>query len=107
MVPAGEITESTVKEVAEVLDRGDAIIDGGNSYFKDDVRRAEALKAKKIHYLDAGHLAKGCPTSDLPRVPLPPLPDARHNPPKPPVHSRLIFPPDHHNSRRQPVHTRL
>jgi hypothetical protein len=38
---------------------------------------------------------------------LPPLPDARHNTPKPPVHSRLIFPPDHHNSRRQTVHTRL
>ena len=37
MVPAGEITESTVKEVAEVLDKGDAIIDGGNSYYRDDI----------------------------------------------------------------------
>ena len=40
MVPAGEITEKTVQGVAEVLEKGDAIIDGGNSYYRDDIRRA-------------------------------------------------------------------
>ncbi|KAM0895861.1 hypothetical protein ACQ4PT_023525 [Festuca glaucescens] len=64
-------------------------------------------QARCIHCLDAGHLAKGCPTSHLPRVPLPPLPDKCRSTPKPPVHIRLVFPPDHPNSRRQPVHTRI
>lgn len=54
MVPSGAATESTVTELAGLLSPGDAIIDGGNSYFKDDVRRAAALKAKKISYVDAG-----------------------------------------------------
>jgi 6-phosphogluconate dehydrogenase len=54
MVPAGGPTESTVNELAEKLEAGDTIIDGGNSFFKDDVRRAKALTAKKIHYVDAG-----------------------------------------------------
>ena len=40
MVPAGEITEKTVEDVAAALDSGDAIIDGGNSYYRDDIRRA-------------------------------------------------------------------
>ena len=54
MVPSGDPTEKTVFALAQLLEPGDTIIDGGNSYFKDDVRRANALKDKKIHYLDAG-----------------------------------------------------
>jgi 6-phosphogluconate dehydrogenase len=54
MVPAGAPTESTVEELAGKLEPGDTIIDGGNSFFKDDVRRAKALATKKIHYVDAG-----------------------------------------------------
>jgi len=54
MVPAGGPTESTVAELGERLDPGDTIIDGGNSFFKDDVRRAKALAAKRINYVDAG-----------------------------------------------------
>jgi len=54
MVPAGDITESTVKEVAEVLEEGDAIIDGGNSYYRDDIRRAAMVGEKGIDYIDCG-----------------------------------------------------
>ncbi|MEO8704284.1 MAG: phosphogluconate dehydrogenase (NAD(+)-dependent, decarboxylating) [Kofleriaceae bacterium] len=54
MVPAGGPTESTVNALAEALEPGDTIIDGGNSYFKDDVRRAQALISKQINYVDAG-----------------------------------------------------
>jgi 6-phosphogluconate dehydrogenase len=54
MVPAGEPTEKTVQQLAELMQAGDAIIDGGNSYFKDDVRRAEQLEGKGIHYIDVG-----------------------------------------------------
>jgi 6-phosphogluconate dehydrogenase len=54
MVPAGEATEKTVNSLAEHLASGDTIIDGGNSYFKDDVRRAGTLTAKGIHYVDVG-----------------------------------------------------
>jgi 6-phosphogluconate dehydrogenase len=54
MVPAGGPTESTVTELAGLLEPGDTIIDGGNSYFKDDIRRAKALTAKQITYVDAG-----------------------------------------------------
>jgi 6-phosphogluconate dehydrogenase len=54
MVPAGEPTEQSVAGVAEHLAAGDAIVDGGNSYFKDDIRRAQTLAAKGIDYLDAG-----------------------------------------------------
>ena len=54
MLPAGEVTEKTMMEIAENLDEGDTIIDGGNSNFKDDVRRANLLKEKKIRFLDAG-----------------------------------------------------
>ncbi|KPK60781.1 MAG: 6-phosphogluconate dehydrogenase, partial [Gemmatimonas sp. SG8_38_2] len=54
MVPAGEPTDKTITALAEVLDGGDTIIDGGNSYFKDDLRRAEQLVGKGIHYLDVG-----------------------------------------------------
>jgi 6-phosphogluconate dehydrogenase len=54
MVPAGEATESTVSELAKRLESNDCIIDGGNSYFKDDARRALTLKPKGINYLDVG-----------------------------------------------------
>ena len=54
MVPAGGPTEATVQKLAQHLQPGDAIIDGGNSYFKDDVRRANELKPKSIHYIDVG-----------------------------------------------------
>jgi 6-phosphogluconate dehydrogenase len=54
MVPAGDPTESTVNALADRLSSGDAIIDGGNTNFHDDVRRAERLRAKGIHYIDAG-----------------------------------------------------
>lgn len=54
MVPAGEPTEKTVDALAELLEAGDAMIDGGNSYFKDDVRRARRLAARGFHYLDVG-----------------------------------------------------
>jgi 6-phosphogluconate dehydrogenase len=54
MVPSGEITERTVEDVAAVLEAGDAIIDGGNSYYRDDIRRAEGLREKGIDLLDCG-----------------------------------------------------
>ena len=54
MVPAGGATETTVQKLAAHMQAGDAIIDGGNSYFKDDVRRAKQLEPKGIHYLDVG-----------------------------------------------------
>jgi 6-phosphogluconate dehydrogenase len=54
MVPAGEITEATVHEVADVLDSGDAIIDGGNSYYRDDIRRSQELAERGIDYIDCG-----------------------------------------------------
>src|SRR6476646_5336676 len=54
MVPAGEITEKTVDGVAAVLDSGDAIIDGGNSYYRDDIRRAEKVGERVIDYVDCG-----------------------------------------------------
>jgi len=54
MVPAGDPTEQTVTALAEVLQQGDTIVDGGNSHFKDDVRRAATLAARGVHYLDVG-----------------------------------------------------
>lgn len=54
MLPAGEITEGTVAQLGGLMDKGDIIIDGGNSFYKDDVRRAQTLKAKGIHYIDCG-----------------------------------------------------
>ena len=54
MVPAGTPTESTVMTLAELLSPGDIIIDGGNSNYKDTVRRAEALKEKGIYFVDVG-----------------------------------------------------
>src|SRR5260370_4934379 len=54
MIPAGGPTEATVQKLAQNMQTGDAIIDGGNSYFKDDVRRANELKGNGIHYIDVG-----------------------------------------------------
>ncbi|MDP1904778.1 MAG: decarboxylating 6-phosphogluconate dehydrogenase [Pseudomonadota bacterium] len=54
MVPSGDITENAVMELFKHFAAGDTIVDGGNSYFKDDVRRAKALAERGIHYLDAG-----------------------------------------------------
>jgi 6-phosphogluconate dehydrogenase len=54
MVPAGAPTEETVVELGKLLAAGDTIIDGGNSFYKDDVRRAAALGPTGIHYIDVG-----------------------------------------------------
>ncbi len=54
MVPSGAPTEETIKAVAALLQPGDTIVDGGNTRFHDDVRRATELKTKGIHYVDAG-----------------------------------------------------
>jgi len=54
MVPAGDPTEQTVMALAQKFEPNDIIIDGGNSYFKDDVRRSQKLKERGIHYIDVG-----------------------------------------------------
>jgi 6-phosphogluconate dehydrogenase len=54
MVPAGAITEGVIDDLAARLDPGDTIIDGGNTYYRDDIRRAGELAGKGIHYLDVG-----------------------------------------------------
>jgi 6-phosphogluconate dehydrogenase len=54
MVPAGEPTEATVRDLAARLSKDDVVIDGGNSYFKDDVRRARELRERGLHYVDVG-----------------------------------------------------
>ena len=54
MLPAGKITEDTIGQLAGMMASGDTIIDGGNTMFKDDVRRARELKPKGIRYLDVG-----------------------------------------------------
>ena len=54
MLPAGEITEKTVQQLAALLAPGDTIVDGGNAFYKDDIRRAKSLKSKGIHYIDCG-----------------------------------------------------
>ncbi len=54
MVPAGDPTEQTVLALSQRMEKGDILIDGGNSYFKDDVRRSKLLRDKGIHYVDIG-----------------------------------------------------
>jgi 6-phosphogluconate dehydrogenase len=54
MLPAGKITEETITALGGLLQKGDCVIDGGNTYFKDDIRRARALADKGIGYLDVG-----------------------------------------------------
>ncbi|MGB5247402.1 MAG: NAD(P)-binding domain-containing protein, partial [Woeseia sp.] len=53
MVPAGFV-DGTIKDLIPLLDKGDIIIDGGNSYYVDDIRRAKELTEQKIHYVDVG-----------------------------------------------------
>ncbi len=54
MLPAGKITEATIDELTKWMEPGDVIIDGGNSFWQDDVRRGKALKERGIHYVDVG-----------------------------------------------------
>ncbi len=54
MVPSGDATESTVLKLASLMEPGDTIIDGGNSYFKDDIRRSKITKERGLHYMDVG-----------------------------------------------------
>jgi 6-phosphogluconate dehydrogenase len=54
MVPAGEITERTIHDVAQVLEPGDVIIDGGNTHYHDDIRHAAELGERGIHHVDCG-----------------------------------------------------
>jgi len=54
MLPAGDITEQTITELAGLAEPGDIVIDGGNTFYKDDIRRAKALAGKGIHYVDVG-----------------------------------------------------
>ena len=54
MLPAGKITEDTIRQLGKLLDAGDIIIDGGNTFWKDDIRRAKMLKERSIHYVDVG-----------------------------------------------------
>ncbi|QIN80546.1 decarboxylating 6-phosphogluconate dehydrogenase [Rubrobacter marinus] len=54
MVPAGDVTEQALLKLADMMDEGDILIDGGNSYFRDSVRRAEMLGEKGIRFLDQG-----------------------------------------------------
>jgi len=54
MLPAGQVTETTITSLSGLLSVGDVLIDGGNSFYKDDIRRAKALEAKLISYVDVG-----------------------------------------------------
>jgi len=54
MVPAGEPTESTINTLSDILSPGDTVIDGGNSYYKDSMRRAAALEEQGLFLMDAG-----------------------------------------------------
>ena len=54
MLPAGAPTEDTIHQLADLFEAGDTVIDGGNSFYKDDIRRGQALKAKGLHYVDVG-----------------------------------------------------
>ena len=54
MVPSGQITEVTIQAVSDQLSPGDTVIDGGNSNYKDSMRRAEELKEKGLHFIDVG-----------------------------------------------------
>jgi 6-phosphogluconate dehydrogenase len=54
MLPAGAITDSTIDSIAKLLGRDDVVIDGGNTFWQDDIRRARTLREKGIHYVDVG-----------------------------------------------------
>ena len=54
MLPAGQPTEDTITTLGEAMQSGDTVIDGGNTFYKDDIRRAAALKARGVNYVDVG-----------------------------------------------------
>jgi 6-phosphogluconate dehydrogenase len=54
MLPAGKITEDTIVALAKLLQAGDIVLDGGNTFWKDDIRRAKLLEERNIHHLDVG-----------------------------------------------------
>ncbi len=54
MLPAGEATEQTIARLADLLEADDVIIDGGNTHYKDDIRRADTLATRQLHYVDVG-----------------------------------------------------
>ncbi len=54
MLPSGQVTEATIETLSGLLAKGDAIIDGGNTYWRDDIRRGKTLAEKGVHYLDVG-----------------------------------------------------
>ena len=54
MLPAGAATDGAIEELGRLLEAGDTVIDGGNSFYRDDIRRAAALAPSGIHYLDVG-----------------------------------------------------
>ena len=54
MLPAGKITEQAIETLSGLMEKGDVIIDGGNTFYKDDIRRAETLRGKGIVYVDVG-----------------------------------------------------
>ncbi len=54
MYPAGELVDETITSLSNLLSEGDILVEGGNSYYKDDIRRTRSLKTKGIHYVDAG-----------------------------------------------------
>ena len=54
MLPAGRPTEQTIAEIAALAAAGDVVIDGGNTFYKDDIRRAKTLAERQVHYVDVG-----------------------------------------------------
>jgi 6-phosphogluconate dehydrogenase len=54
MLPAGKITDDVIGELAKLLAAGDIVLDGGNTFWRDDIRRAKMLKARNIHHVDVG-----------------------------------------------------
>jgi 6-phosphogluconate dehydrogenase len=54
MLPAGKITDDTITQLGKLMSAGDVVIDGGNTFWRDDIRRAKMLKERNIHHVDAG-----------------------------------------------------
>ncbi len=54
MLPAGKITDGTIAQLGKLLSAGDIVLDGGNTFWRDDIRRAKMLKERKIHHVDVG-----------------------------------------------------
>jgi 6-phosphogluconate dehydrogenase len=54
MLPAGKITDETITQLGKLLSAGDVVIDGGNTFWRDDIRHAKMLKERSIHHVDAG-----------------------------------------------------